>query len=384
MHPTSHKRAIVCPCNRALFEARQVRKLYVLYIDNYRPSIYVEADRHRTLRLRRECEQALKDEGSVNARFTRDLTSRAKTECLKITEMMCHKLPIELRNLVYEFICIEDQPIPVGPYFHFRPYNRKMDSDRLASALSNGRLRIDHTERADPAILMPYSYVFNPAYVGPIVKVEMQKVYLANNTFSICNVDQGIDTFLRWGSSRRIPDPVMPLGTPFGPGSGFSVVIENALCLIKAGEFVRRLQIRVKCEHYDNHEPWDMAHYRRDLFATECGILRNARITLEPLLFLLQQDQPLELEFIIMTALRPDAMAVECQQRYFINLLQALRNTFYILIYDRGNTKIRIVHHDDKISAFPRDITALWSLTKEQWEQVCNGLGYFSAPIQRF
>jgi hypothetical protein len=67
-------------------------------------------------------------------------------------------------------------------------------------------------------------------------------------------------------------------------------------------------------------------------------------------------------------------------QRAFINLLQALRNTFYTLIYDMGQSEIKIVHHDEAISAFPRDITALWSLTKRQWDQVRIGLSFWCRP----
>jgi hypothetical protein len=319
------------------------------------------------LRLRGEYEQARQDEEPVNARFIRDLESYAKTECLKITEMMCQKLPIELRDLIYRYTCIEDQPIPVGPYFHFRPYNRKVNPDRLASALSNGRVRIDHSERPDPTILMPDSHIFKEDYVGRTAQIEMKLAYLANNTFSICNVDQGIATFLDWHTSE-------------GPGPGF----ETAISVIssRTEDLVRRLQVRVKCEHYDNHHPQDTSQGCCDFFAAECDHLRNTRISLEPLTYLPREDRTLELEFIIMTGLQSDPTATMDQQRYFINLLQALRNTFYTLKYDLRNTTIKIVHHDDNISAFPRDITALWSLTKEQWEYVRNDFVHFSAPLQ--
>jgi hypothetical protein len=372
---TDHKRTAGCPCNRAFCEARQARLPYNLCVISGFPMLCNEADRHRTLQLRREYEQALQDAEPVNAQFTGDLESYAKTQCLKITEMMCNKLPVELRDLIYRYICIEDQPIPVGPYFHFRPYNRKVAPDRLASALSDGRVQIDHSERPDPTILMPDSHIFNIEYVGWTAMVEMKLAYLANNTFSICNIDQGIATFLDWNTSEEFV--VTPRSTRSGPGPGFETAM--SVTNSKADEFVRRLQIRVKCEHYDNQHPRYTSQNCCDFFDTECDHLRSSRISLEPLTYLDPRDRPLELEFIIMTALRSDPTATEDQQRYFINLLQALRNTFYTLIYDRGNTMIKIVHHDDNISAFPRDITALWSLTKEQWEHVRNDFVYFSA-----
>jgi hypothetical protein len=340
-----------------------------------------EADRHRTLRLRREYEQALQDEEPLNARFIGDLESYAKTECTDVTEMMCKKLPVELRDLIYHYICKEDQPIPVGPYFHFRPYNRKVAPNRLASALSDGRVQIDHSERPDPTILMLDSHIFNMEYVGRTALIEMKLAYLAENTFSACNVDQGIANFLNWNISGAFV--VRPRETRSGIDPGFDTGISVNHSI--AADFIRRLQIRVKCEHFDNRDfrnPSQDHRKHRNFFGTECEQLRNSRISLEPLTDMWHRDRPLELEFIIMTALRSDETAIEDQQRYLINILQALRETFYTLIYDCGNTIVKIVHHDDNISAFPRDITALWSLTKEQWEYVRNFPVYYNVASQ--
>ena len=40
---------------------------------------------------------------------------------------MQRKLPTELRACVYEHLCIEDRPIPVGAYYHFRKYDKPFD-----------------------------------------------------------------------------------------------------------------------------------------------------------------------------------------------------------------------------------------------------------------
>jgi len=54
---------------------------------------------------------------------------------------MQKRLPAELREVVYRFLCIEDRPIPVGPYYHFREYNGPIRDHRLepsAELLTDG------------------------------------------------------------------------------------------------------------------------------------------------------------------------------------------------------------------------------------------------------
>lgn len=55
--------------------------------------------------------------------------------------IMQKKLPTELREVVYQFLCIEDRPIPVGPYYHFREYDGPIQDERfqLSSLLLNAR-----------------------------------------------------------------------------------------------------------------------------------------------------------------------------------------------------------------------------------------------------
>jgi hypothetical protein len=324
--------------------------------------------RSRTIQLRNEYKKALEEDKTAGEIILNGLTRCATEECLQLTDLMYRKLPTELRNLVYRFLCIEDQAIPVGPYYHFRPYDptRKGSSNnRLAIGLSSGRILDDHSERPDPAILMPDSHIFNMAYMGQKVAFETQKAYLANNTFSVCNVENGIYHFL-----NSIEYGVSVTSNTFSR--------ERPRAFIVPYGYVRKLQIRVKYEHckpfLPDYLPAASGGYR-GMFADECYFLRHSKNALGVLQHLPQRAQPLELEFIIMTE-TDQLTEVDGRESKgdlsFINLLQALRNTFYALMYDRENTKIRIIHHDEHISPFPRDITLLWSLTKEQWEYVRN------------
>jgi hypothetical protein len=301
---------------------------------------------------------------------------------------MYRKLPAELRDLVYRFICIEDQPVPVGPYFHFRPYDRthsKASAEGLASALSNGRVQIDHSERPDSAILMPNSHIFSTSFVAEEVVVELEEMYFASNTFSVCTVEDGVTEFLSGESTAVVPEAPNP--SVCIPSMD---TVDKTHRAARAFDLVRRLQIRIKYEHCDTvlgcSLPTDSTR-AHEVFAREGKLLRTTSDHLRVLRHLPQREQPLEIEFIVMTALTPHrsmspwlATHMQDERRRFINLLQALRNTFYALIHDRSDRVINIIHHDETLSPFPRNITALWSLTKDQWEHVrdvssCQWLG---------
>jgi hypothetical protein len=136
---------------------------------------------------------------------------------------MYQKLPAELRQHILRYLCIEEQAIPVGPRYHFKPYGQEIkvtSGSNLVTALSRGRTQIDHSETPDSNLLTPESHVFQKEYMGEVGAAQALQVYSDNNTFSICNVEEGVARFLG----------VFPgVSTPFTS--------------------VRRLQIRVKYEH---------------------------------------------------------------------------------------------------------------------------------------
>ncbi|EAT87121.2 hypothetical protein SNOG_06057 [Parastagonospora nodorum SN15] len=293
---------------------------------------------------------------------------------------MCDILPVELREMIYRFLCIEEQLIPVGPYFHFRPYSEYRPLDGLASALSSGRDQIDHTEKPDPTILMPDSHIFNYKYVGLAVAAEMQAAYFANNTFSICDVEDGIAEFFQGVISLDAGGAIGILNMP-----GDTSAMSHMRMSVRAFKLVRKLQIRLKLEHFgqaaDARDLPPGPIGIRERYAEERNFLRQSKNALHKLQSLPRGRQPLQLEFIIMTDLS-DILRVEDRERCFINILEAYRNMFYAIKYDHENAIITVVHHDESVSPFPRTLSALWSLTKEQWEHVSISLAGSQALLR--
>lgn len=294
------------------------------------------------------------------------------------------KLPAELREIVYRYVCIEDQPIPVGPYFHFKQYEYSplvkerlrleacpdiLDPNdaRINAPASNerdnyitlpdGRLKYDHSKKVLEDIVMPDYHLFDGDYAGAAIASEAQTFYYKNNTFSLCNLDQGIVRFLERGRSVGIRhDKIYSQQAHDGAGK------------IKPIDLVRNLQIRIKFEHY---APFLDAFMEpatgSEQIAYHRNFLRKSRAELETLLNIPGHDRTLNIEFIIMTALDYDDEDSWC---IFTNMLQTVRNDIYRLMYDRDDILIKVIHHDDGLTPFPRNITRLWSLTKEQWQHV--------------
>jgi hypothetical protein len=305
----------------------------------------------------------------------------ARAECFSLTDTMYRKLPAELRNCVYQYLCVEDQPIPVAPYYHSREYDQSNQEHEVqavrmvrggAAALSvfrdvdveleaddfdqaddftilpDGRVKYDHSNKPPSGTLLPNSHIFNWRYVGITVALEAEKFYYANNTFSICNVRGAIHQFLHG------------LGDTTAPRA-----LEKAF---KPLNFVRNLQIRIKYEHYSLHMRSLLRHPTpAEGYAAERNFLRNLKCELELLQQLPQQPRELQIEFIIMTAF--EDFNQEDQERRCVNLLEAVRNVVYRIKHNKDSI-VKITHHDSKVSVFPRNITSLWSLTKEQWEHV--------------
>ncbi|KAH7371137.1 hypothetical protein BKA66DRAFT_190519 [Pyrenochaeta sp. MPI-SDFR-AT-0127] len=361
-----------------------------------------KSSRERVQRLKQELRDATQEEAAANALYRQHLIHFARAECLQLAKMMHDKLPVELRDMVYQYLCIENRPIPVGPYYHFRKYNaplhhpllnttatdggtgnrwsiwnpgaaaessplatfehlhERLDFEDDAVVLSDGRIQLDHSHKPPPDITMPNSHFFSPKYVGPVIAFETQKLYYTRNTFSICNVEMGTYNFLQMGSdcsldSLDIQDPTPDNNARLG------------LALVVA-DHVRSLQIRIKLEHFE------LPHNATadEEYAYERRFLRHVYISLDPLKRLCQNSSQseIDIEFIIMTELRDAAHNLWEQECRFTNFLQAFRNTVYMLMYDREGSKVRVIHHDETISPFPRNLTELFALTKDQWEQV--------------
>jgi hypothetical protein len=298
--------------------------------------------------------------------------------------MMHRKLPAELRELLYRYTCVEDQPIPVGPYYHFRQYEysplvkQRLDLEARLDivepnsnsihfapvsngrdnyiTLPDGRLKYDHSKKVPDHIIMPDYHLFDDEYAGAKIAAEAQTFYYKNNTFSLCNLDQGIARFLDLGRSVGIRDDRV-----------HSRKIHDESGKVKPIDVVRNLQIRVKFDHYLPFLDAIMEDATSsEKLAYQRNFLRKARSELNILQNIPVQDRMLNIEFVIMTALQYD----EDMWCAFTNMLQSLREDVYRLMYDRNDTSIKVIHHDDSLTPFPRNLTRLWSLTKDQWRYV--------------
>lgn len=220
------------------------------------------------------------------------------------------------------------------------------------------------------------SHIFNSRYVGPTVSFEIQKVYYSSNTFSICSVEQGLEFFLmldtrcwmkRWKHSLppRL-SKIRALQPPF-----------------QTLQHVRNLQLRIKAEHFETNKPDKMTDIED--FAYEQHFLRYTQSNLTRLRFLsthLSDKSNSNIEFIVMTELAQLGQR-EGHNRFFINILQTIRNTVYMLVHDVPSCTVKIIHHDDAVSSFPRDITKIFGLTKEQWQLVSAGANDIMSFLQR-
>ncbi|KAH6629601.1 hypothetical protein C7974DRAFT_394774 [Boeremia exigua] len=288
----------------------------------------------------------------------------ARAECLGISKMMHKKLPSELRDLIYSYLCLEDRQVPIGPYYHFRTYkphanNEPAYSDTqyfprtgdLQTDLGDGQTRIDHDLHPQDGLLLPQNYIFDPSYMSEEVVLETLKTYYKNNSFSVCNIEGGLDDLcsaVRLGADG--------LATDFVP-------IDH----------IHDLQIRVKFEHFHEGAKVIGPHTNDRLkqFTEEELLLRYTVESLQRFRSRMLSSTPhqLEIEVVLISNLSRDRVySEEMLLGSVVNYLQTVRNMVYELIHDRDHTTVRVTHVDDTLMSFPKNYTGLFKLTKEQWD----------------
>ncbi|KAL1651691.1 hypothetical protein SLS61_005354 [Didymella pomorum] len=289
---------------------------------------------------------------------------KAKTECLELGRSMYNKLPKELRNFVYGYLCLEDRRIPVGPYYHFRKYEPYPGLEAQYSAtlycprngdlqteLADGKIRIDHDIYPEEDLVLPRSHIFDPSYLSQDIVLELMEMYYGSNSFSVCNVEGGLNELCT--------------AIPFSSALSEFVPIDH----------VRDLQIRMKFEHCKPHDctmKRARGCFHSSYYFKDESQLRDAVDSLEAFRTRIARlSHETNIEFILMTDLdtpQDDQLAKTNAKAYFTNFLQSIRNTVYELLHERGRISVRVTHQDDGLMAFPKNYTGLYTMTKDQWE----------------
>lgn len=356
---------------------------------------------------------------------------------------MQQKLPAELRDLIYEYLVVEDGPIPVGPFYHHRPYNQTNHDPpdeepdghalrdpgpfvTLASILERRRREnpdeymedASETEEADgdfgkantpvspditerigwdkDVIILPDGRIKEEHTSKPPRDIVLPSSYLLNPRYvghamsaEIQKVYYTQNTF----SICSIKQAIRNFGSLHSghfmqtwndDGSPRKVPDDLKLQpLFYPKDHIRDLQVRVKCEQYHSEEQQYSDAYRR--YTYQQYFLHQIRSNIEKLDLFLGRSLPsgMRIEFIVMTT-PPD---VENEDSLvdgicaYINFLQCIRDMVYKLMYDHENVCVKVTHYDEDVSPFPRDLTGIFALTRGQWEYVSTGLP--SCPLPR-
>ncbi|KAF2849767.1 hypothetical protein T440DRAFT_469164 [Plenodomus tracheiphilus IPT5] len=333
-----------------------------------------------------DCELTNPESTADATEYRTCLIRYARADCLQLATMMLEKLPPELRELVYQFLCIEDRPILVGPPYHSRKYDKEalpesglvfpsephcgadvddddeeIEYEELVSETPDGRLKRDHTYKPPSDMVVPGSHIFNPRYMGPTVSLELQKMYYTSNTFSICTVEQAIRNFLQLPTGyamRKWRDgkpPAMPKDLILSPS-------------FLPGDYVRNLQIRIKAEQLEFPGVMDITNSGESQAKAEQllgSISDNLRGLHVP--SLLADAHELRIEFVIMLETRTEEIHhARLAPPHFAKLLPAMEETVYTFKHERENCNVRVTLVDEGLSPFPLDYTDKVTWTKAQ------------------
>ena len=261
---------------------------------------------------------------------------------------MGRKLPAELRDDVYTFICIEDRPIEILPSRLNRPL--------LLHELSLWK-RYDNEDINNhfiTATLQPDSYVLDPRNVGPKAALEISKSYYSRNVFDI---SVGLDEYAQV-LSRFLTAP------PYLKES------------VKPFELVRKVVIRGKLQEVPKLlDKFKIYRDERDSDG-EIDLLEDWQSSMRDVALIEHTDR-LRLEFVLETNFHhtgPSLFALrEFSQveklRCLLHFLEMLRQPIYDLIH--AGAKVTVTLKDDWNAGRPKDLTHFFSLTGQMWAEVC-------------
>ncbi|KAF2870835.1 hypothetical protein BDV95DRAFT_595514 [Massariosphaeria phaeospora] len=228
------------------------------------------------------------------------------------------------------------------------------DSDALTDDFDdpslNERLWDQLSRNADPSC-----HFLNPAYMGDDIALEASETYYTHNKFSVCNWDEKQDM-----ESFFLDDT----GYNFSECKSENGRLQHPTGMIP-GDFVRKLEIYIKCEHYDSSTGRDTGFFCNE---KEKGFIWRLYDSLRAVRFLWSRHQyQMEVEFVIMTSLQDPKYHPESNQRVFINILDMVREPVYSFIH-LGHT-VRVFHRNVTEDHSFRDITGIFTMSAAQWEQ---------------
>jgi hypothetical protein len=303
------------------------------------------------------------EKSKLDLEFERRLEQHAQADCRQLASMMHAKLPLELRELIYQYLYYEDAPVPIGSY-HFTTYvpeslrsenNNPPTHSEPFIVMPEGATKQDHSIERDESIVYPDSRLLDPAYLGQHVARDASMYYYRSNTFSICTLENALSGFL-------FRDPIHNFTR--GQSTSGSAKPLGLLPI----DHIRNLEIRVKYEHYYTYFTfYDNLHDgERILIQDIFDVLHNFSSRVSHAI-----ASQLHIEICMMTAFEPTEIKRQLD-RMHTNLLEAIRVPLYLLKHDVG-AGIKVIHYDERCRPFPKDVTAIFQLSKDQWAKVCSG-----------
>jgi hypothetical protein len=289
--------------------------------------------------------------------------AQAETNARKVVEQMHDKLPVELCDLVYSYLIprhtIQTISNVFSENFPDRPESPRGSQESGGGAYNNQGRTLSPPlppppqpffyRRAEdlhpPEYTHPGGRIFQPEYISQNAAVEAAKLYYQGNTFKI------LVTCYPRDLDRLLMDDRFGLGLePFALIQKLYLVLPADCCRSYLCHGVRRSR-------------------PADVNVDEMRRLDQYRTRLDTNLALLPYKSlpKMELTLVIFLMSPSKSEDVPTAERYFLNMLSIIQGIVYdmkrygssVLVWAMGPSERRV------------NITSLFSLSTEEWQQVC-------------
>ena len=265
-------------------------------------------------------------------------------EAPALMEPFLTRLPREIRDLVYEYICVHPDTIQVA-----LPGQPGAGTD--PSVVGSG------------GQLMDASYLSNSG----VVPTELSETYWSKNRFVI---RVGLCTGMRTDSlGTFLLHGTVPSDKPFWR------------VFVRPWEKIRHLKIELACEHWESDTRYGqdrMSDYYKPAYGLgDDSTFAQAAVSKQEAqvypLTRLKGRQELHIEIEIQTTFAKDGPDVQESERHFVNIMESIRQTVCELM-DSG-VRVTVISSNLDYNEVPRgperwDITSRFVLDAEEWRSV--------------
>ncbi|KAH7371539.1 hypothetical protein BKA66DRAFT_183283 [Pyrenochaeta sp. MPI-SDFR-AT-0127] len=315
------------------------------WLDLQRLQTKVTEQRLRLVHIQQEIERLYEEEDQLRCQNETDeatlntkLQEGVQANLLQFCNEFEARIPRELRDMVYKYVCVSDRPI------------------RVTGCIGDS----EETALFGTSAITPQSNLINPQCVSKQISLEIQETYWSCNTFE---VHYNLNT--KWSTEEFTQFFHPDLRSQDGPQNEFGAAPYKS---------IRKLRVLVDSDDYSARILGNYTTIRGYWYYKDTNTFGQAAMTeldhrLRSL-YIFKGLGKLHVEMVVRTRLldqKPHYGFRDDDERQFANMLQSMRDSFYELKHSGVHVTVTLHNYSSSEQSTTWDLTPRLVLNAEEW-----------------